>query len=297
MEPRLEEKRNGGSAQEVLLPPPLIKNYRCYRAFLRDWYLYRKQLRPGFSYRRFSAMLGLKSPNFLQLVIKGQRNLSVEMGERLAKLMHLAQPERQYLLALLQIETARGEKARAEAEKFRLAALRKLVTTPFTKLQEKMLSRWHHMLVRELVFLPDFEPSGAYISRQLNHLISPEEAEESLQILLKLGFLRKSANGKLEAADPVIDTGDEIFTHQCMQKHHGETLVTWGKNLAKLDAAELELGLLHIPVAAEKLPELKRRIRQFQDEIIGWLQDEKKPDRVVQLGTYLIPFQEIEKEK
>jgi hypothetical protein len=49
------------------------------------------------------------------------------------------------------------------------------------------------------------------------------------------------------------------------------------------------LGLLHIPIHKNKLPEFKRRIRQFQDEIIGWLQDEKEPTQVAQLGTYLIP--------
>jgi uncharacterized protein (TIGR02147 family) len=235
-------------------------------------------------------MLGLKSPNFLQLVISGQRNLSLEMAARLARLMHLTQPERAYFLSLMQIEIAKGNEAKAEAERDRQIALRKLVSSPLTRLQEKVFSRWHHMLVRELVFLKDFEPSGEYISRHLNGLLSPVEGEESLQLLLKLGFLKHGKNGKLEAAEPVIDTGDSTFTHTCMQKHHGETLVTWGKNLAKLNSAEQELGLLHIPIASEKMPELKTRIRRFQDEIIGWLQSETNADRVVQLGTYLIPF-------
>lgn len=35
---------------------------------------------------------------------------------------------------------------------------------------------------------------------------------------------------------------------------------------------------------------LSQRIQLFQDEIIGWLQDEKEPTQIVQLGTYLVPM-------
>ncbi len=273
---------------------PDLKRYDSYRKFLLDWYQHRKSLRAGFSYRRFSAMLSLKSPNFLQLVILGERNLSAPLAARLCKLLQLNSDERAYFLALVEAESAGNEKEREEAEKNRRIALRKLLTTPMTLLHERIFSRWYHMLVRELVFLPDFEFSGEYVSRRLNGLISAAEGEESLNLLLKAGFVVYEDGpdgGRYRAASPVLDSGDGIFTHELMQKHHGETLATWGWNLGKLPKQELELGLLHIPIRSDRIPELKARIRRFQDEIIGWLESERDPDRLVQLGTYLIPFQ------
>ena len=50
----------------------------------------------------------------------------------------------------------------------------------------------------------------------------------------------------------------------------------------------MERGLLNIPISGTRLEALRERIRAFQDELIGWLQDEREPDRVVQLGLYLI---------
>lgn len=278
-------------------PTPSLHLYSSYREFLRDWYLHKKSQRPGFSYRRFSAMLGLKSPNFLQLVILGERNLSPDLAAKLCRLMKLTAVERGYFLALVRLATAKNAREKEEAEKWRRISLRKMVTTPMTKLHEEIMGRWHHMLVRELVFLPDFEFSGEYVSRRLSGLLTPEEGQASLDLLFKAGFLVRKANGAgFEAASPVLDSGNDIFTHELMQRHHGETLSTWGKNLAKLSARDQELGLLHIPIRSAQIPELKARIRRFQDEIIGWLESEKAPDRLVQLGTYVIPFASAETE-
>lgn len=268
---------------------PDLKGYQGYRAYMKDWYVFRKGLRPGFSYRRFSQLLGLKSPNFLQLVVSGQRNLSLPLAAKFCRLSHFTAAEQAYFLALVRYEDAGSEKEKSEAEKSRRIALRRLITGPMARDQAEVFSRWHHMLIRELAFLPGFEPSGDYVSRKLNGLITAEEAEESLAMLKRAGFL-VVREGRLVPAEPVLDSGNSVFTHEQMQRHHGETLVKWGRNLERLDPAQQELGLLHIPIASERIPELKKRIRRFQDEIIGWLESERNPDRVVQLGTYLIPF-------
>lgn len=274
---------------------PLVRNYSSYREFVRDWFNYKKSLRSGFSYRQFSSRLGLRSPNFMQLVLAGERNLSNELAEKLSELMNLKGAQKNYFLALVHFEQAKVPEEKAKFEKLVLAEKRKMVTTQIEKLRVEVLSHWYHMLVRELVFLPNFEASGEFISRALSGLITPEEGEASFQMLLTSGFLKIDENGKYVAADLAVDTGDFVFARSLMQNSHAETLKTWGKNLSKLHPNEQELGILHIPINSEKIPELRARIRRFQDELIGWLCEEKNPDRVVQVGTYLIPFEKINK--
>lgn len=62
--------------------PVEVYGYLDYRAFLADLYTAKKAR--GFSYRSFSRRAGLSSPNYLKLVIDGQRNLSAKMAERFA---------------------------------------------------------------------------------------------------------------------------------------------------------------------------------------------------------------------
>ena len=64
---------------------PLVFEYLDYRSFLKDMYAYRKRRDPVFSYRYFSGKAGFASPNFLKLVIDGQRNLSHTSMLKIAK--------------------------------------------------------------------------------------------------------------------------------------------------------------------------------------------------------------------
>lgn len=269
--------------------PPRIVEYHDHRIYLQDYYNFKKSQRPGFSFRQFCAMAGFKSPNYLQLVINGDRKLSNEAAQSVAVALRLSKAESEYFQALVKAANSSSESEKAEAESWKLASIKRLLTKEIPTARKEILSKWYHLLVREMTFLKDFVPDGEFISEKLNGLISPEQAEISLGLLQKAGFLEVK-NGRMIAADPVLDTGDINFTHLFMQEHHAETLKTWSQNLPKLSPRDQELGVINIPINSEKIPELRRRIRQFQDEIIGFVQDETAADRVVQLGTYLIPF-------
>jgi hypothetical protein len=75
--------------------------YLDYRAFLRDYYQARKAAGRGFSYRSFSRRAGLKSPNYLKLVVDGARNLSTDMAARFAAACGLLDDEQCYFVDLV----------------------------------------------------------------------------------------------------------------------------------------------------------------------------------------------------
>lgn len=75
--------------------------YLDYRAFLRDYYRARKEAGRGFSYRSFSRRAELKSPNYLKLVIDGDRNLSTDMAKRFATACGLKGDEQRYFVDLV----------------------------------------------------------------------------------------------------------------------------------------------------------------------------------------------------
>lgn len=87
-----------------------------------------------------------------------------------------------------------------------------------------------------------------------------------------------------------IETPKAKPLHSFMQEYHAQTLKVWSHNIEKLGYENQELGLLNIPINKKHLPELQKKIRQFQDEIIGWCQDHQDCDELVQLGTYMMHF-------
>lgn len=269
--------------------PPDIARYDCHRSYVQDYFEYKKGLRSSFSYRRFSTLAGFKSPNYLLLVMQGKRNLSNEAAEGVARAMGLRDVEQRIFCALVRKANARTEQEATLAERDRLVAAKQLITKVVPSWQVEVHSRWYHPLVRELVFFPGFQPTGEYIAEKLNNLITPEQAWDSFVLLQKSGFIRANPDGSYEPLNPVVDTGDFLFSRVVMDRHHRETLQTWAKNIETLTPALQERGLINIPIAASRIPELRERMRRFQDEIIAWLSDETDPDSLVQLGTYLMP--------
>lgn len=272
-------------------PYPEIARYTSYRAFLRDFFEYKKSLRAGFSYRQFAGLVGLKSPNYLQLVIQEKRNLTETTGRRLAEALKLSKSEVQYFEAMIRLENAENEAERIKAQKNLHLSLKELLARFVAEDAQEILQKWHYLLIREMVSLQDFEPSGSYISKRLQGIVSPDEAEKAFAFLLKSGYLLLT-NGRYVQAEPVLDTGVDIFNHSFMQEYHTQTLKVWAAHIDKLGYKHQELGVLHIPLPKERLPELQEKIRQFQDEVIGWAQSFKENDELVQLGTYLMHYGE-----
>ncbi|RPI59951.1 MAG: TIGR02147 family protein, partial [Lysobacterales bacterium] len=75
--------------------------YRDYRAFLRAYYDRRKAEKSGFSHAEFSQRIGLRSPNYLKLVMDGARNLTSDLAVRFAEGCGLRDDPLRYFCALV----------------------------------------------------------------------------------------------------------------------------------------------------------------------------------------------------
>ncbi len=266
-----------------------VSAFTDYREYLRALFDSKKKVNRRFSFRRFSAVVGFKSPNYLQMILDGRRNLTVDTAATVAMRLKIAGGERDYFLALVKLAGAGSPQEKNEAERARLAALKKIVSRDIPTAQKEIFGRWFYLLVRELFLLKESRSDSEWIREKLGGTISLAEAANAVELLRRTGMLASSDTGYVPV-EPVLDTNDQQMQAALLRAFHADTLRTWAANLETLGPAEQELGVLNIPIDSAKIPELRKRIRQFQDEIIGWVQDEKNADRVVQLGTYLIPF-------
>jgi uncharacterized protein (TIGR02147 family) len=251
---------------------PTLTSFTDYRLFLRAIFEARKKSNSRFSFRGFSTLVGFKSPNYLQLILDGQRNLTSETAGEIATRLKLSAHERTYFIALVKLASAKTETEKVEAERARLVALKKIVSRDIPAAKKEIFTRWYHLLVRELFLLKGARADAQWIVDRLGGCVSLEEASRSIELLCKSGFLEPTV-GSYRLTEPVLDTDDSQMQAAFMRKFHSETLRVWSQKLNELPLAQQELGVLNIPIDSRKIPELRRRIRQFQDEIIGWVQD------------------------
>lgn len=276
---------------EVNSLKPILIDYSDYHHYLRDFYDFKKRQNRHFSFRKFAELANIKSSNYLMLVMNKRRNLLPEKAKDVARAMKLSKYESDLFIALVKLEKVKSAEERAQIEKEQRIATKKILSKDLPATKAEYLSVWYFSLVRELAFLPDFEPQAKWISKKLDGLITEEQAESAMDALVQLGMWRK-VQKKVEVCDVFLDTGTEERTYADINVTaiHRQNLVAWSKIIETIPKTDRELGLLNIPINAAKIPELKQRIQLFQDEIIGWLQDEKEPTQIVQLGTYLVPM-------
>jgi uncharacterized protein (TIGR02147 family) len=270
----------------VVTPKPLT-DYQSYREILKDHYEQKKQARASFSFREFATRAGLKSPNYLQLVMTGRRNLQSATARRVGQAMGLKPAELEFFQALVDVDNAANAESRHEAEKALSRVRSKLVTRLMSNAQRGLLSAPHHLLIRECAMLDDFELDPAWVFQKLRGLLPIGVVEESLGLLVQSGALQKKS-GRWRPADPVIDTG-HAFEADLVLDFHKNLWRFWLASLDQLPKSERELGLINVPISSSRIEELRQRLRQFQDELIGWLETDQAPNQVVQLGFYLMP--------
>jgi uncharacterized protein (TIGR02147 family) len=267
--------------------PPEVFAYLDYRRFLRDYYRARKGR--GFSYRAFARRAQLRSPNYLKLVIDGERNLSGDMASRFARACGLEHEEAAYFEDLVNFNQAKTSAARA-ASYDRLRAFRRYRSVHKLEVdQADYHATWYLPAIRELAARDDFKDDPAWIAQQLLPPIPTAEARRALDLLVRLGLLAQDEEGQLQRTDAHVSTGAET-SGMHIATYHRMMMGRASEAIDVVGAAQRDISSLTLCLGPEGLTDLKRRIQMFRRELLQLSEDDPSPRQVVQLNMQLFPL-------
>lgn len=274
-----------------------IFNYIDYRDYLKAYYSANKRSNSKFSYQYFSKRAGVKSPNFLCLIINGERNLSHENIVGFAKAIGMGREERNYFEALVLFNQAKT----SEAKRYYLGLLSGLKKgrpgTELTAEQYEYLSNWYYPVIRELVTVPDFSEEPEWIAKRLRNKIGVKQVREALETLLKLGLLKRDEAGRLAQAETCLTTGDDVAQTASYQ-FHKQMLGLAQEILESVSGREREISSVTAAVSKEQYREIKNMIREFRNKVVNYINDtQATPDEVFQINLQMLPMTAIERKK
>ena len=281
----------GRRATHSLLVPTAnqIFEYLDYRAYLRDFYASKKASTRSFSYRAFSRRAGLKSPNYLKLVIEGQRNLSTTMAERFGKACGLTQDGLAYFVDLVAFNQAKTGTER-NACYARLTAFRGYRQTHALDLAHAAyFSTWYMPAIRELACRRDFSDDPAWIASKLVPPITRGEAQRAVSTLLELGLLARADDGRIRQGDGPLSTGAETAGLHIANYHRG-MMERAAESIDLVPAADRDISSLTLCLGEDGLRHLKARIQRFRRELLDLSELEDDPSRVIQVNFQLFPL-------
>ena len=268
-----------------------------YRHYLRAFYADQKQRRRGFSFRGFAKQAGLASPNYLKLVIEGERRITDKSLPQFLRGLKLSAEEESYFRCLVSFQESKDQRERQNS-KIELDKLRSFNMRRVSELEEPRmdyLRSWHHMAVRELVTLEGFSPDPQYVAKALKGRISPAQATESLELLLKLGLL-KVVDGKYLQSEPLLTAGDDATNKKIaplVQNIYRQMSDLAMETLSEDAVEQREMSGLTIAVPLARLGEIKSAIKRFRRELNQSFSCDEKNGAVYYLAVQFFPLTAI----
>ncbi len=287
---RARALRSGG----VMESPSDVYGYLDYRAYLRDFYAARKAKSVGFSYRSFSRRAGVSSPNYLKLVIEGQRSLSAKMAERFAQACGLDSDASRYFVHLVAFNQAKTSAERAlhygkltSFQKYRQAHKLEIAHAAY-------FSDWYIPAIRELAAARDFKDDPEWIADQLVPSITPLQAQRALETLVALGLLLKNEQGRLVQADVLLSTGPETRGLHIAAFHRAMTQRAI-ESIDLVAAQDRDISSLTLCLGRGGLRAFKERLQRVRRELLELSALESEPEQVVQINFQLFPLSRARK--
>ncbi len=259
---------------------PEIFRYLDYRVYLRDTFEQLANANRKYSQRWVAMKAGLKSPQLISMILKGDRKLSVENAQLLALALGFSAKEEEYLLILVELENASHQEKQLEIlDRIRFQFQNGL----FKDLPDsgvEYIRKWFYPVIRELCVLKDFTVSPGTIARAL--AIGEDEANEALELLVRCGFLREIIGG-YKRTEPSIKAADYV-SPMIMLQYHLQILER------AFQAVQLNRDIRHfdslvVALSSRDIECVKEKIRQFIREIDMLGESSAKRDDVFQLSV------------
>lgn len=270
-----------------------IYGYLDYREYLRDYYRKRKDASHGYSYRSFSRDAGFTAPNVLKLVIDGKRKIGDRSVDKFIRALKLSGNQAEYFRILVKLNHAQDDARRKEY----IQVLHRLI--PATRRRDlgadalEYLSSWLYPTLREMALHPDFRDDPYWISRRLTGRASVQEISRAFQFLLESGFIRRTDSGYV-AEDAMVLSSDEVKS-LAIRSFHRSCLKQAQQMLQDLEMEEREFGSITVLLSSEHLPELKKRLKAFRQQLHQWAlelgeqESEKETAEIVQINLQMYP--------
>lgn len=250
---------------------PEVQDYENYRDYLHDWYGWMKESNSQFSYRTFSKWAGFKSPNQLQLVIQGKRNITRQTLGIFTRILKLKRREARYFELLVNLNQASTPEAKANYLQD-ISDYFKKHGDDLKHSQYEYLTKWYYAVIRELVTTAGFKPERHAIARKIGHGVTPRHVDEALEKLIALGLLTKDAKGKLRQAQTVVTTGAET-QEVASYFYHDQMLKLALAALRKQMPSERNFSAVTLACREEDVPEISQILNDCRQQVLAYLEN------------------------
>jgi uncharacterized protein (TIGR02147 family) len=265
-----------------------IFDYSDYRLFIKDYYESHKALNPSFSFRYLAQKAGINSAPFFKFIIEGKRNLTKSTILKTCVALKLNDREAEYFENLVFFNQAPTVSEKNHFFEKLIQSQKHRNVSIINATRFKYFSEWYHCIVRELVCMIDFKSDYARLGKMISPPVSVKQVEESVKLLLELGFLKK-VEGRYVQTEPVLSTGYGIEAHQIVNFQ----IMMLKRAIEAFDRCkpyERLTSATTFGISEKNYGKFVERIRAMRSELLETARTDENPQRVYELTLNLFPL-------
>jgi uncharacterized protein (TIGR02147 family) len=271
---------------------PTIFNYQDYREFLADYYKEKKKSSPCFSYQNFSRKAGFSSKSFIFNVIKGTKTLSRASVVKMCGAMGLSKTEAAYFENLVYFNQATNFTERNFYFE-KLGAIRPVTTEAsrarnLRRDQYEFYSKWYHAVIRSLIDLFPSVNEPAAFAKMVNPPLTPKQARKSIELLLRLGLVKRLPKGGYVINSKILTTGPELQS-LAVQQFHLSCMDLAAAALREMPGNKRNISGLTLGISRKAYEKILTEIYLCQEKICGIAERDEGSDGVYQLNFHFFP--------
>ncbi len=233
-------------------------------------FLQRTERNPNYSLRAFGRDLEI-DPSLLSRLMKGKRKFSRQMVKRISSELQVP------LDHVVESKSSRQH---------RVSTQRYLGSHDFNP-----LSKWYFFAILELFHLSDFKSDSKWIARKIN--LSSTETEAALQVLHEMGHIDLSGPQWQVITTNTNWTHYEITSRE--KQNYQKQILDKAKNaIDKVDFKLRDSSSLTIAMSVKLVPEIKRRIESFNQELRTLITEHGHESEVYQFSLSCFPLTQSE---
>lgn len=269
-----------------------ISTYTDYRKFLIDYYKEGKAKNHGFSFQVFSDRAGLKSKGFLCNVMQGKRGLSRDNIFGLSQAIGLNKYEADYFENLVAFNQAKSFRERnhffEKLSSIKARGMKAWKPQLVRNDQFEFYSKLHHSVIRSLIGMHGFTDNYKQLAKSVRPRITVSQARKSVELLAKLGFIRKQKNGSCEIADKSIATPAEVMS-LAVQNFHRQAGELALKALGDLPGDKRNITGVTLGISRDAYKTICEEIQAFRTRLLQIAEADRNADEVYQCNFQFFP--------
>ncbi len=266
-----------------------IHNYIDYREYIKDFYNHKKSENPVYSLKVLSEKTGFKARDYLLRVMNGARNLSEAGINSLARAFKLSGKERLYFEHLVRFNQAKTTETKNHHFQILLDLRKGCDVETVPEEHYEYFSQWYNVAMRSLLPVLDFGDNFEQIAKVFDPPITPKQAKQSVELLLKLGMLQKDDSGHYKATSPLISSGEDVKTVG-LSAFHKSMLQLAIRSLDLHKSAERDISGVTLSLSSKAFQQIKDEISQFRKKIMNIAHQDCSEEAVFQLNIQFFPL-------